>query len=563
LSCQLNHKICPYSAIFWVLLLASGCGSGLSTGAVAPVVSGGGVASSEPTLLAWASGSGVPVFGGCAAYTVEATRANGVATNVATATPVVVSGLGQGALYLDAACTQILSGNTVTIAAGTSATTVYFSDSLDATPMALTFSAQAVGFSSALIEVTLKSPLITQISSQSGGSSVCALSSVSSGGGVFCWGANTNGMLGNGGAANSYLPVAVLAGAQGSGNLSNITSVTVGNDFACALTVSSEVFCWGTNGSGSLGNGGVPINSSTAVQVLGGAQGSGKLFAVSAIAGGTDFACALSSENVFCWGLNVDGELGNNSTALSGIPVQVLAGAQSGVAGAKLTDITAISLGENQACGAEVQSGGLAFCWGSNVSGQLGDNATAAAGPSTPVLVQDVGGGGDLSGIIAVAAGGRHTCALRSSSGVYCWGDGSLGQLGNNNTLESNSPVAVLGVGGVGFLTGVSSIAAGDSHTCAIANSDGTNLDVVYCWGDGLDGDLGNNATIQANVPVEVVGVGGVGVLSGILSITAGAGHTCALSSVGAVYCWGSNTQGALGASAPGAQSSVPVPVAW
>jgi alpha-tubulin suppressor-like RCC1 family protein len=449
-----------------------------------------------------------------------------------------------------------LSGNSATIAGGTSAVTIYFSDDLDIAPLGLTFAAQAAGLSSALIEVTLTAPSVTLISSHSMGSSACALTS---GGSVFCWGANTNGMLGNGNSTNSTLPSPVLGGARGAGNLSDMSSVAVGSDFACALTTAGGVYCWGSNTSGSLGNGNSGTNSLTAVQVLGGAQGAGNLSAVTAIAGGADFACGLSTGNVFCWGLNGSGELGNGVTTASGVPVEVVAGAEG--AGA-LANVSSIALGNHHACA--IASGGAVYCWGDNTYGQLGVDPTGTPTSSSPVQVIGVGGVGTLSGISALSSGGGHTCGITAAAHVVCWGDDTNGDLGNNSTLSSYAPVEVQAVGGGGALAGVTSIAAGEFHTCAVAAADGLgNTDVVDCWGDGLDGDLGNNAAVESDVPVEVAGLGGSGFLSGVSSVAAGAAYSCALSSAGAVDCWGSNAQGALGTSAPGAQSKVPVHVTW
>ena len=115
-------------------------------------------------------------------------------------------------------------------------------------------------------------------------------------------------------------------------------------------------------------------------------------------------------------------------------------------------------------------------------------------------------------------------------------------QLGNNSTTQSNAPVQVKGMGGTGLLSGIVSIAAGTYYTCAVSATG-----AVYCWGQNNSGQLGNNSTTQSNVPVQVKGVGGTGLLSGIVSIAAGDYHTCALSTTGALYCWGWNPYGQLG----------------
>jgi alpha-tubulin suppressor-like RCC1 family protein len=153
-----------------------------------------------------------------------------------------------------------------------------------------------------------------------------------------------------------------------------------------------------------------------------------------------------------------------------------------------------------------LSSSGTVYCWGGNGNGQLGNNSTTEE--NTPVEVLGVGGSGNLSGISSVTAGGAHTCALSSSGTVYCWGGNGNGQLGNNSTTEENTPVEVLGVGGSGYLSNISSVTAGSAHTCAMSSSGN-----VYCWGADDSGQLGNNSTTEENTPIEVEGVGGTGFL--------------------------------------------------
>ena len=112
-----------------------------------------------------------------------------------------------------------------------------------------------------------------------------------------------------------------------------------------------------------------------------------------------------------------------------------------------------------------------------------------------------MGGTGLLSGIASIAAGFAHTCAVSTTGGVYCWGYNPYGQLGNNSTTQSNAPVQVKGMGGTGLLSGIVSIAAGDSHTCALSATG-----AVYCWGWNPYGQLGNNSTTNSYVPIEVTG---------------------------------------------------------
>ena len=189
-------------------------------------------------------------------------------------------------------------------------------------------------------------------------------------------------------------------------------------------------------------------------------------------------------------------------------------------------------------CG--ISAGGNVFCWGINTDGELGNNTTTES--NTPVEVLGVSGIGDLTGVVSLASGQDQTCAVSSSGNVFCWGQDEYGALGNNSTTSSSTPVEVLGDAGVGNLSGIVSLTAGYQHVCALTSS-GT----VFCWGSNATGQLGNDTTNQEFTPVEVLGVAGAGDLSNIVNLSAGNGHTCALASTGNVYCWGANSSGQLG----------------
>ncbi len=155
----------------------------------------------------------------------------------------------------------------------------------------------------------------------------------------------------------------------------------------------------------------------------------------------------------------------------------------------------------------------------------------------------DVSGLG--SGVRAIAAGG-HSCALTSAGGVKCWGSNFAGQLGNGTNTDSNVPVDVSGLG-----SGISAIAAGGNHSCAL-----TSAGAVKCWGFNIFGQLGDGTSTDSNVPVDVSDLG-----SGISAIAAGGIHSCALTSAGGAKCWGNNSGGQLGDGSSQPFSTVPVDV--
>ena len=189
--------------------------------------------------------------------------------------------------------------------------------------------------------------------------------------------------------------------------------------------------------------------------------------------------------------------------------------------------VTAIAAGAVHTCA--LMTGGGVKCWGDNHFGQLGDGTTTSH--ATPVDVLGLENDGVVT---AITAGGSHTCALTTGSGVKCWGYNTDGQLGNDSTTNSPTPVPVSGLGsGV-----VTAIAAGHNHTCALTTGGG-----VKCWGYNGSGQLGNGSTTGSPTPVYVFGLEN----GGVTAIAADSGHTCALTTGGAVQCWGSNGYGALG----------------
>jgi alpha-tubulin suppressor-like RCC1 family protein len=329
----------------------------------------------------------------------------------------------------------------------------------------------------------------------------CALTA---GGGVKCWGLNSNGELGDGTTINRNIPVDVV------GLTGGVNAISAGGFHTCALTTSGGVKCWGGNGSGQLGDG-TTTQHSTPVNVVGLPSG------ITAIATGGNHTCALApSGGVKCWGWNSDGQLGDGTTTDRSTPVDVI-GLTSGV--------RAIAAGSWNTC-AVTSSGGVK-CWGNNsgltpmdVTGLTSGVSAIASGGQVCALTASGGvkcwGGanqtptdviGLTSGVQAIAVGYVHSCALIAAGGVKCWGENRTGELGDGSTTYRDTAVDV-----IGLTSGVATIAAAGgsvrfhsdwlhrSHTCAVT-ADG----VAKCWGDNYNGKLGNGETTYYSTPVDVM----------------------------------------------------------
>src|SRR5438874_7301307 len=261
-------------------------------------------------------------------------------------------------------------------------------------------------------------------------------------------------------------------------------SVSVGDKFACAVTSAGAAECWGYNFYGQLGNG-TTTSSSSPVAVSG--LGSG----VQAIEAGGDHACALTTGGgVKCWGHNAFGALGDGTIGDSLTPIQV-SGLTSGV--------TAIAVGNTHSC-AMTQAGG-AKCWGGNGFGQLGNGGTLSQSSPVSVVSTLVPFPTALGEVVAITAGGNHTCALLTGSRVLCWGSNGNGQLGDGTTTNRPVPVQV-----AGFWNAVD---AGSSHTCGITvDLVDPNAHTIRCWGNNSSGELGDGTNTSRTSPANAVAVG-------------------------------------------------------
>lgn len=254
---------------------------------------------------------------------------------------------------------------------------------------------------------------------------------------TYCWGSNGNGQLGDGSYSDQHSAVKVLGLKDG-----KTTSVVAGAQHSCAVN-EGDVWCWGWNKYGQLGTTKTEETRS-AILVEGLPRGK-----VTAVVLGNIHTCALAEGDMWCWGYNQSGQLGNGTRTQSNVPVKV-----NGLPAGKTTYITA---GEHHVC--SVNSGNV-WCWGTNALGSVGDGTTVDKLIPTAVLNLPAG----ASTVVEAGHWGRNTCSI--TSGVaWCWGDNANGQIGDGTVTRRLTPVKV-----TGLPTGITDFAVGSLHTCAIVS---------------------------------------------------------------------------------------------
>jgi len=350
---------------------------------------------------------------------------------------------------------------------------------------------------------------------------------VNTSGEFYNWGYNHQGQLGMGTVIDTYNPELWLDMTQ-QGHVVTTLNLTakresrLGANHGVSVAIDGSVWAWGYNDSGQLGDGSFEVRLSP-VHVT------GLTNIIAASAGGYHTLALKKDGTVWAWGGNYYGQLGDNSKIRKTAPVQVIG----------LTDIVAIRAGEYHSLA--LKNDGTVWSWGKNDLGQLGsgDNNQRSIAELVPVL----------NGVKQIDTKGDHVLVLKSNGTVWSWGYNSDGQLGEGSSTARNSPVRVSG------LTNIKQVEAGfDNHSLALDNAGG-----IWAWGSNINGQLGINSSTSSNTPVSVIDSSG-NLLTGMTSIAAGGSHSLAVSSSGSVFSWGSNTDGQLG-NGPDAIQNVAVEV--
>lgn len=304
---------------------------------------------------------------------------------------------------------------------------------------------------------------------------------------VYSWGQNQNGELGaeTAGAYTSNVPLAVRIDGVLAGK--TVIAIAAGFGHNLALTSEGKVYSWGMGGNGQLGNGTNEVNSYVPVAVTADGALAGKT--VTAIAAGTSHSVALTADGqVFSWGSNYYGQLGENNIngSSSNVPVAVY---RSGLLAGK----TIIKIASTFSHTLALSSDGQVFGWGNNDSGQLGNgNYTYYVGAPVAVDMTGVLGGKTVTDI---ATGFYHSLALAQGK-IYSWGNAYAGVLGNGSESGSAVPIAVDMSGALAGKT-VTKISASYQHNLVL-----TSTREIYSWGNGDLGQLGTGTNTASNVPI-------------------------------------------------------------
>lgn len=375
-----------------------------------------------------------------------------------------------------------------------------------------------------------------------GSAQSCAILS----GKLSCWGSDsTGGALGlgrdlNGDTADPLVPAGMDAGVT---DVELMVSGGGSNTSGCAVK-SGGAWCWGTNSAGQYGNG-TRTSGLSPVQVSGLASG------VSDVTLNTSNACAIHNGGAKCWGSGHAGRLGYGDTddrLTPVVPEYRPAGdhthpAPAGSTTPMTSGVTGVASGWRHTCA--IWNSQI-VCMGDNTNGQLGYGSYSYSTPykyyARPIENPPPGTP------VKLVAGSDMNCVLMDNGSLWCWGYDESGRLGDGGgKVDTHNPTQV-----VGMSSGVTDVSASSGHVCAVKNGE------AWCWGDGQVGKLGNNPPSahgnDAYAPVKVSN------LTGVTAIAVGGGHTCALAG-GERWCWGGNSDLQLGTDQVESWSGVPVKV--
>jgi len=320
-------------------------------------------------------------------------------------------------------------------------------------------------------------------------------------GALYCWGSNATGQLGTGSTGGSQTnPIRV--------DTQSWVSVHAGYGCTCGLLTDGHVLCWGDNTDGQLGQGDLdPRSSPTQVPLPRPA---------SSVSVRSDHACAILTDgSLWCWGNNFEGQMGQDDppdAPPEPSPLRVGPGA----------DWQSVSAGEGHTCG--IRAPGTLWCWGRNLSGQLGLGTDVPGQTRVPQQVHPA------TDWVSVSAGSHLSCALRATNAASCFGVNPVGQAVPGQSDPQLSPDA--------YVAGPAGFTAVDAHVFHCCGLDLAGR--AWCWGRNEEGQIGAGAWSLSEPETQLSS-------EVFIEISAGRFSTCAITASDAVWCVGQNAQGQLG----------------
>lgn len=320
---------------------------------------------------------------------------------------------------------------------------------------------------------------------------------------------NTDQRVLQGCAGNEHRPFGPVAGGVKWKNIS------VGSSHTCGVRTGGTLWCWGSDSAGQLGNGATTGNQDIPVQESTNATN------WTQVSSASGHSCAVKTDgSLWCWGANSYGKLGNGLTTGN----QDSPGRES----TNATNWAQVSTGGNHTCA--IKTDGSLWCWGRDNVGQLGNGGAITADQTAPS--REATSATDWA---YVSAGASHTCAVKTTGTLWCWGIDSFGALGDGvGVVNQNAPVQESTLA-----TDWAQVSTGLAYTTCAVKTSGT----LWCWGSGSSGDLGDGtSTFSAYSPVQESSAA-----TNWLQVNTGYSHSCAVKSDGSLWCWGNDTFGQLG----------------